>query len=62
MTSTQQCLGRELESANAAIHKAGALHTEPDGFRWVDMRRMPDGFDSYYSGLVSLAFACGVAR
>ncbi|MBB3752542.1 hypothetical protein FHT44_005054 [Mycolicibacterium sp. BK634] len=59
MTAHQEAFRRELESANAAIRKAGALMTEDDGFQWIDESKMPAEFLDYYSGLVSAGYAIG---
>jgi hypothetical protein len=50
---------RELARANTVLEAAGAVRTEADGFRWADTSKLPATFTSYYSGLVSTAYALG---
>lgn len=52
--------GRDLERMNAKLHQLGAVHTDPDGFTWVDETKIPADLASAYRGLTRHGYANGL--
>jgi hypothetical protein len=50
---------KDFNKVGGAIKELGAVHTDPDGFQWIDPTIAPDNLVRWYNDLRSIGYFMG---